>query len=119
MGYRLHWEKRGVIKEYFGKVTGSDIKQSQEDVHSNREFDHLRFVINDFLAVQETDFSDLDIDYIAALDSAAALTNRDIKVAIVATDLGIIEAARNYAESPLNTYPTKLFTALTDARAWV
>ena len=119
MGYRLHWEKRGVIKEFFGLLSGGDILQSQIDVHGSAEFDRLRFVINDFLNVQEIDFGDLDIEYVAALDKAAASTNRDIKVAIVATDQSIIEAARRYAESQLNSYPTRLFSDMISARAWV
>lgn len=118
MGYRLHWESRGVVKEFFGTVTGACIMHSLADVHGSPEFDTLRFVVNDFSAVTAFDLSDFDPEYVAALDGAASMTNKRINVAIVATAPAIIEAAEQYARTPLNTYPTKLFTDMASARTW-
>jgi hypothetical protein len=118
MGYKLHWEHRGVVKQFSGLVTGSDIAGSVHDVHSAREFDALRFVINDFLDTQAVDFSDLDIEFIAAVDKAAFMTNSKIKVAVVALDPQIQAIALEYANSPLNAYPTRLFDNMADAELW-
>lgn len=118
MGYRLYWEKRGAVKHFSGVVTGDDISRSLNDVHGSDQFDSLRFVINDFRDVQEIDFADLDIDYIAALDKAAFVTNPLIKLAIVAADPRIREIAAQYANSPLNAYPTRLFDNMADAELW-
>ena len=118
MGFKLHWERRGVVKHFSGVVTGNDIANSLNDVHGGDEFDPLHFVINDFREVKDIDFSGLDIEYIAALDKAAFITNPSIKVAIVTADPRILDIAAQYANSPLNVYPTRLFDNMVAAELW-
>lgn len=118
MGYRLDWESRGVVKHFSGVVTGKDISRSLNEVHGSDQFDVLRFSINDFTQVDEIDFADFDVEYIAALDKAAFLTNPFIRVAIVALDPRVKAIAQQYANSPLNAYPTQLFDNLADALHW-
>lgn len=118
MGYKLCWGNRGVVKHFFGFVTAKDISRSLNDVHGGDQFDSLRFVINDFREAQEVDYSELDVEYIAALDKAAFLTNPLIKVAIVTVDRRVREMAAQYVNSPLNAYPTRIFDNMVDAEVW-
>lgn len=118
MGYKPSWEKSGVVKHFFGVVTGHDISDSQNDVHGGDRFDSLRFVINDFMDVQAVDMSELDVEYIAALDKAAFLSNPLIRVAIVTTNTIVREMSEQYVNSPMNVYPTKIFDNMVDAERW-
>jgi len=119
MGYQLIWHPRGVTKYFYGKIIGKDIFESVIAVEENSNFDLLRYVINDFTDVVEQDLRDLDIGEIAAIDSAAALSNPNIVVAVIASQPKIIAVAREYAQSDLNAYRTEIFANRGDAEAWV
>lgn len=67
----------------------------------------------------EQDISPQDIEIIAAIDKVAAVTNPDIKVAVVATMAAIQDMAPLYCELSENIpFPCKLFTNLDEAREW-
>lgn len=120
MGYALDWEAPlGVVKRFFGPVTGQDILDSVIETEASVDFDRLRWVINDFLAATSVTVTVDELDEIAAIDRAAAQSNPYIRIAVVATQPSIIEAARHYAESPMNRYPTRIFPTLPEAHAWL
>lgn len=119
MGYEVLWETGGVVKRIFGQVTEPDLIDSVRKVEDDPRFDDIRFVINDFLAITGVTAQIPTIDEISAIDLAASWTNPRIRVAIVTTSPEITALATYYANSPMNTYPTKLFTSLEDARHWL
>lgn len=119
MGYELTWESRGAVKRFFGHVTGNDVLQSVINVESDERFDRLRYVINDFLEATGLTVSASELDEIAAIDGAAALVNRNIRIAIVTTNPEIISASDQYAKSPMNAYPTRIFPTVNEARTWL
>lgn len=120
MSYENIWEKQGVYRKYNGRVTGKEIRQAVEEVEGDARFESVRYVISDFLDVTEQDISPQDIEIIAAIDKAAAITNPDIKVAVVATSQAIQGMASMYCElSDDIPFPCKLFTNLEEAREWV
>lgn len=119
MSYTLTWERHGVIKRHFDAVTGSELIAAVEATEADARFDTYRYVINDFLDCSSITFTEDEIALIAAIDRAAALTNRHIKVAIVATHPDVHAIARQYAEDPNCPYATALFTSLGEARSWI
>lgn len=119
MGYEIAWESRGAYKRYFGHVTDAELMQSVIDIESDHRFDNMRYVINDFLDVVAFQISRKKIEEISAIDGAAALSNPNIKIAVVATDVQIRELAEVYANSTLKSYPTRIFTTVAEARAWL
>lgn len=120
MGYETRWEPpRGVVKRFFGYVSNKELLQSVIDTESDPRFDDLRFVINDFLDVRNISVSRNDVEYISAVDRAAAATNPNIRIAVVANRPEIIALADQYANSPMNAYPTRVFATLVEARAWL
>lgn len=119
MSYEIHWEPRGVVKRFFGAVDGRDLIDSLVAVEESPQFDELRFVVNDFLAAESVTIGLDEVQTIASIDMAAALTNPNIVIAVVATNAEITALARQYAESPMNTYPTRIFATLAEARAWL
>jgi hypothetical protein len=119
VSYEINWEPRGVVKRYFGCLTGHDLLQAVVDTEADARFDDYRYVINDFLAIEAVDLADADIEQIAAIDKAAARINPNIRIAIVATLPEVLALANQYVDSPLGAYPTRVFARMTDARAWL
>ena len=119
MSYSNIFEKNGVYRQYNQCVTGEEILQAMEEVHSHVLFDSIRYILNDFLNVTECTLSTSDIVTFAALDRAAALSNPNIKIAIIATEKTIQMLAELYGDligrSP---YTSKVFANINDARLW-
>jgi hypothetical protein len=118
MAYELIWESRGVVKRFMGKVSDQDMLQSVVDTEVDPRFDELRFVINDFLAMQDIAISLQVVEEISIMDSGAAFSNPRIKVAVVTTSTDVINLTTAYINSPLNQYPTRIFSTLDEARTW-
>lgn len=120
MSYENIWEKHGVYRKYNGRVTGKEMRQAVEEVEGDARFESVRYVISDFLDVTEQDISPRDIEIIAAIDKAAAITNPDIKIAVVATTLAIQNMASMYIDLADDIpFVSKMFTSLDEAREWV
>ena len=119
MSYEVHWEPQGAVKRFWGVVSSNDVIRSVIETEADARFDSLRFVINDFVAVSQITFDAHDVDDIAAMDLGASRTNPAIRIAIVAVTADVIALAHQYANSPLNVYPTKIFATMDEARAWV
>ena len=119
MSYRLDWEAKGVVKHFYGLVTPADLVDSVTEIESDSRFDHLRYVINDFLDITGCSAGKPEVEEISVLDYGAAVTNSNIRIAIVATHPEVLALAKHYADSEINAYPTRIFSNREDARAWV
>lgn len=119
MPFENIWEESGVYRKYHSQVTGNEISQAMEEVHGHELFDSIRYVINDYLNVIECTVTAADVVTLAALDKAAALSNPNIKIAIVATDSIIHLLANLYGDLiEDSSYTSKVFTNLDEARVW-
>ena len=119
MSYEIIWEPAGVIKRFFGEINGAELMQAGIDTEGSSRFDELRYVINDFLEVTAFSVGTDHVDEIAAIDQAASITNRNIRIAVVATHPEIVALADHYARSPMNVYPTRIFLTMAEGRAWL
>jgi hypothetical protein len=118
MAFEIRWEAQGVCRQYRGFVDGDELLASIQQVEGDRRFDQIRYVINDFLEVAGHDVPAAKMRLIAAIDKAAALSNPNIRVAIVATSAQIQALAQLYAGAA-QPYPTEIFANLAAARAWI
>lgn len=119
MSYELIWEPRGVIKRYYGVLTSTDLVEPVERTEADPRFDRLRYVINDFLAVERMELAPFAVEHVAAVDHAAAKTNQNIWIAVVTTAGEVIELVERYAELSRNAYPTRVFDTMEQARSWL
>lgn len=119
MSYELRWHPGGVTKYFFSIVTNDDMLLSVYESEADSRFENLRYVINDFLEIEGCDFETPIAERIAIQDRGAAFTNPNIRIAVVTTHPQVIAAAEAYAASPLNVYPTKIFSTLQEARVWL
>lgn len=120
MPYENIWEKDGVYRKYTQCIKGVDIIQAMGEVHGHELFDSIGYVINDFLNVTEINLNPAEIKTLAAIDKAAALTNPNIRIALVATMPTIQSMSEMYgdlmSESP---YTCEVFSDLDEARKWI
>jgi hypothetical protein len=116
MGYRLIWEGNVVTKVFDGHVTFDDMLDAMNEVEGHAHFDEVRYAINDFLSVASVDLTEAQVEEIAAIDRAAAISNPQVVVAIVSTNPRILELTKTYAGSPLAPYGVAIFSTLADAR---
>jgi len=119
VSYEIVWEPHGVIKRYSGLLTDNDMIQSVIDAEKDVRFDELRYVINDFLATTGVSLTNESVEEISVMDSGAACTNPNIRIAVVTSLPEIKELATLYANSPLNAFPTRIFHTLGEARSWL
>ncbi|HEX8964570.1 MAG TPA: hypothetical protein VF801_16340 [Rhodocyclaceae bacterium] len=118
MAYEVTWETSGAYKKFAGHVSDEELRRSVSRIHGDRRFDDLRYVINDFLAVESYDVSEENVMYIAAIDGAAARSNPNIRIALVLSQAHGTELALRYASAPWTVYPTRIFHSTEEARAW-
>lgn len=119
MSYELVWEPGGVVMRLFGFVSSTEFLQARGDVDGNERFDELRHVICDLRSSTGSSIGVDDVDELAAMDLAASRTNRDIRIAVVATDVEAVKLANHYARSAMNVYPTRTFSSEAEARVWL
>jgi len=83
-------------------------------------FDKMHYIIADFLDADQFDITEEQVEEIAALDRAAAMSNPRMKVAIVASEKHIQQLAALYVDSSQGSqWKSKIFDNLEDARQWV
>lgn len=119
MSFEITWEPSGVVKRFYGRLTGDDLKESGKKLHGNERFDIIKYVINDFLGVTEVSVTADDVDEINAIDNAASYSNQKLKLSVVATNQRIVGLATQYANSLDNIYPFGIFSTVEAARTWL
>jgi hypothetical protein len=119
MSYQIDWEPRGVVKRFFGHLTDHDMLQSVLDTESDRRFDDLRYVINDFSSITGSSVEIPTIEDITIADQGASRSNPSIRIAVVTSSPEIRALAECYARSPLNAYETRIFATEAEARNWL
>jgi hypothetical protein len=117
MPFELTWEARGVYKRFTGKVSFEDYSRSQELVLGDIRTDHLRYVINDLLSVEGYSVTKDQLEYLAAFNKGASLSNPRIRIAYVTRDLRVIAMLKLAAV--LSSFELRHFPTLEDARAWI
>lgn len=119
MPFAIVWEPLGVYKRYWGVITVSEFIDSSAVLHGDRRFDSIRYVINDYLGVAGHEVSEEAIAGIAAISMRGQATNANIRIALVTTDSRIRELAWQFSSRTLASYPTQLFSTVTEARDWI
>jgi len=101
MSYEIIWEPHGVIKRFSGQLTDQDLVQSVIDTEGNMAFDGLRYVINDFLAIDACSASASDVEEISILDKGASMSNPRIRIAVVTTSPEVVVLTASGTEENL------------------
>jgi hypothetical protein len=119
MPCETHWKRDGVVKRLTGSVSAAQLLHAIVDTQADPRFDEIRYVIADCLDCADFVFHPTEIQEMAAIGKAGAISNPHIRVAVVATLPAAIAGATQYALSPLNAFPMRIFDTREDAERWI
>ena len=121
MPYRTHWHERGILWEFYGDVTAQEIEEANDAFYRDARSDLAKYQIIDARAVTSVEWQDRDIQATAAYDIGAEATIKNVKVAYVAHDAGIMNKLEKYADLSrrLNSsWRFQGFDDIDEAKAW-
>lgn len=121
MPHENTWENRGVLKRFWGHLSGAELAASATEVAANPRFDDLRYIINDFLGIDGHSGLDAEaIEAIAAVRYGSMATNPRIRVVFVANEPLRRELAEAMQRWPLKgSHETVAFDSVEQAREWL
>jgi len=120
MPHTTTWEPRGVVKHFWGYVTGSEFADSVDEIACDPRFDDLRFSINNFLDIEGHSIDERAIERIAVTRIGSIRSNPNIRVIVITTDETVAQF-KPLIEAPRfgRTYDTIVFDCMTHARQWL
>lgn len=120
MPYELTWEREGVVKHFWGDVSGNELAESVEEVAAHPRFDGLRFILNDFLDVGKHIFDADSMFRILVSRIGSRYSNPNIRVLLVTTDADLFALSNGSTPGAFpTTNETKSFTSVAEAREWL
>lgn len=119
MAYELIWEAKGLHKRFYERITGSEFRESVEQVHGDPRFGSVQYVINDFLDARVLATGDVSFVDLVSFELGSHLINQDISVAIVTANESLIGFLKQYADMAVSLYSPGIFTSVAAARDWI
>ena len=119
--YKHEWLPSGAYIKFWGDISGDEIDEAFNHVRNSPDLAKLAYVIADYLEAVDFLVTRYQILLIAAHDHWMRDSNTNLKIAIVGTKAGIIEAYKHYCESAVikDTFEVRTFTELCVAKNWV
>lgn len=120
MAYSYEWKEWGLHFRFTGRVTGREIHQGTRGLHGDARFDDLVCVVVDFSEAESFDVTEQEIKEIAYIDRAAAKSNPNLRMAIVAHQKIIKELSNFYAKhGESSPWEIRVFDTPQEAKKWL
>lgn len=120
MPHTNNWESHGVHRVFTGDVSGNEIFASNTELHSDRRFNKIDYIINDFSAITSHAISMPHTDVFALTDKMVARTKDSLMIALVVPQEEFHELAGNYCKQMQeHWFGCKIFRSLESARNWL
>lgn len=120
MTYRLEWNEKEVYCKFFGQLTGEELLECNNKIYGDRRFDGIRYQIFDMLDITGVQVQNWDVMRIAACDTAAAMSNPNVRCALVAKEEQLHQLSMVYQEGiDESPWEARSFYDLESARAWL
>ena len=81
--YKIEWADNGVYWRYYGDISGREIIEVSKLIYSDPRFVTIEYKLVDFLDIDSISLSKVEATEIVGLHKAAALSNGNIKNAVV------------------------------------
>lgn len=119
MPYELTWEPKGIYRRYFGTITGKELIASIVATQADARFDHLRYAVSDFSAVERFELDEDHLARMAAMQFGAFHSNPNVKAAIVVSTPAMLAAFERFGALGGTPYPVEVFASVAAARLHV
>ena len=122
MPCRTTWERRGILWEFHGEVTGREIDHVNNRFMKDARRHDVSYQLIDARDVTGTDWTARDAHLIAAKDFGTNLKVKDLKLAFVVSEPSFLALVHEYikqSEDMESSWEFRLFDDIESARAWV
>lgn len=119
MSFHVTWEKHGVYVRYTGQTNDEEITRFAEGVEADHRFDHIRYVLHDFLECTGLTHSPEVMELLAATDGASSFTNPRIVIAVVHDREDVAAMVKTYLSAGFSKFMVREFPSLALARGWL
>jgi hypothetical protein len=116
--YNLDCTAEGVCWKYHGAVSGKEIIEISRIIYGGTRFDHLKYQLVDFIDAESIRMDTDEIEEITSHHCAAAISNPEIKTAIVIKDSYVRQDTSFAALFKESSWQVKVFQGLDEARGW-
>lgn len=119
MSHEFIWEDKGVYWGYHGEVTGKEILEASAAIYGDPRFDTLRYKLVNFLDVENIEMNENEVAQIAFQHKAAAISNPNIKNAIVVGP-NMTDLAKHFASFfEGSEWEVQIFHNVDEANDWL
>ncbi len=120
MAYRLRWEGHGIYRRFFGVIPGAEFHAAYLEMTGDPRHADCRYILSDYLDARPgADFSERDLQAIAALERLRYRESPDMVQARVATNPKTLEHIRYYDSLGISPYRVATFASVAAARQWI
>lgn len=96
---KFEWKENNAHVTFGGDLSFSDINQADEKIFNDLRFEMLTYVIFDFGNIQNITVTAEEANQIGLLDRSSGISNRNIKIGLVTTDLLLMELSQIYKDN--------------------
>ena len=119
MPYQAIWEESGIYVSYSGQTSDEEVAQFAQQGQSNERFTDIRYVLHDFLRCTGATYSPQQTEELAAIDSAASVSNQKIKIAVVTDREDVIAMVNAYLNAGFDGFALQVFPSVSLANTWL
>lgn len=117
--FEFNWEPHGVRWRYYGTTSGEEIVSASKLIYGDPRFDDLRYKLVDLVEADSFAMERHDIAEIASQHKAAALSNPNVKTAIIVKESCVEQAAYFASLFRKSTWVVRIFHDPREADAWL
>jgi hypothetical protein len=104
---------------YSGQTSDQEVARFAREGQADERFMDLRYVLHDFLKCTGATFSTQRTRELSAIDSAAAVSNPRIRIAVVTDREDVLAMVHAYLEAGFPGFELRVFASVPAARAWL
>jgi hypothetical protein len=120
MAYQLIWKEQGATAYLKGSVNDVELREIVSEFYGHKQFDSIKYLLINFLEVEIFDVTENALVRIGSMDRAAALSNPNVRVAIVVNNAAILDRLSSYEKGIQGTpWPISYFGSVNEAQAWI
>ena len=114
------WETDGLYRKFTGDIDTFEVLNSNFQLHEHPRFKDIKYIINDFIEVENISIEISHTEIFAKTDEMVANTKGYLKIALLITQEAHLPLTENYLKAMKeNRFKCKVFTSIEDAREWV
>lgn len=119
MTNKLTWLTDGLLREFIGEISPTEILKSNFEVQSHHKFEDIKYLMNDFTQVTEMLVEKEHTKVYASTDDVVSLTKGKLLIAMVVLDaqIPLAESYRNELDNEL--FICEIFKTREEANAWI